>query len=367
MRSSYLIAAAIAVSATGWIVSGQIPALGDQAETAPSPSHSAAADAVPVTTVRAARLSARPIVNAVSLFGHTQAARRVTLRAQIDGAVDEILVERGRVVTIGQPILRIDVEDRDARVEQAVAMLALREKEYKAADSLSSRGFNSEIRMVETMALREAARAELARARIALEQTLISTPFDGVLEQRPVELGDFVDAGDPVATVVDLDPIKLVGQVSERTVTQIRLGQKAEGRLVTGQRVGGTVSYVSATAEQATRTFRVEIDVPNPDGAILEGVTAQLLLPLQERLAHFVSPSVLSLDDDGTLGVKLVTADDRVRFHAVTIVRDDKDGIWLSGLPTQIGLITVGHEFVTDGARVVVAWDDAAELAEGPP
>jgi multidrug efflux system membrane fusion protein len=155
-----------------------------------------------------------------------------------------------------------------------------------------------------------------------------------------------------VAEVVDLDPIVVVGEVTEKDGGRIRVGDEAEVRLVTGERTRGTVRYVARTANPTTRTFRVEIEVANPDTAIGEGITAEVRLQLGEILAHRVTPAILTLDDAGVVGVKVVEDGDRVAFRRVDIVGDTPEGIWLAGLPERVTLITVGQEFVRDGQRV---------------
>ena len=71
-----------------------------------------------------------------------------------------------------------------------------------------------------------------------------------------------------------------------------------------------------------------------------------------EVIAHRVSPAILTLTDDGMIGVKTLGPDNRVRFHPIQIIGDGADGVWLSGLPNRITLITVGQEFVAEGQTV---------------
>ena len=187
---------------------------------------------------------------------------------------------------------------------------------------------------------------------IEIEDTVIRAPFEGVLDSRAVEIGDFLEIGDPVATVVDLDPCLIVAQVSERDIGAVELGAPGTAELVTGQTVAGSIRYVSRVSDPVTRTFRVELEVPNPAREIVHGVTAELHLPIAETRAHFVSPAVLTLADDGTIGVKSVDETDTVRFRPVEIVRDTAEGVWLGGLPERFRLIIVGQEFVHDGMQV---------------
>lgn len=362
MKVSYLIAAALALGAAAWVASGQWgddatgPAGADTGEVAVAPSASEPAAEGPVTKVRAIRSQAEPVVQELMVMGQTFADRTVELRSELDGRVEAVLVDRGRRVAEGDPIVRLAPEARPANLAEARALVAQREREFNAAESLTSKGFNSDIRLAEAEALLEAARAARAQAEVAVDRLTITAPFDGVLETRPVEVGDFLSVADPVATIVDLDPLLVVAQVTERMVTDLTLGQLGQADLIDGQTLSGTVTYIAATTDAATRTFRVELSVPNPNGAAMAGQTARLRLPLKEERGHFVSPSALVLADDGTLGVKSVGDGNRVRFWPVSIVKDSADGVWLAGLPEEIGLIVLGHAFVVEGERVDPVW-----------
>lgn len=177
-------------------------------------------------------------------------------------------------------------------------------------------------------------------------------PFEGVVDDRVVEVGDYVDAKDPIATVVDLDPIKFVAFVTERDVYDLQVGNEAVIRMLDGQEIAGRITFLASRAGEAARTFRVEVEAPNPDRRIVAGLTSSLRLPVTTRLAHKLSPAVLTLDDDGTIGVKTVDAEDVVQFHPVTILGSTQDGVWLAGLPEQVRIVVVGQEFVVAGEKV---------------
>ena len=161
--------------------------------------------------------------------------------------------------------------------------------------------------------------------------------------------------GDPVASLVDLDPVLVVGQVSERDIGRLQVGGSGVARLMTGEKVEGRIRYIAKVADPVTRTFRVELEVANPDAALRDGITAEVVLPGPSVLAHRVSPAVLSLGDAGDIGVKIVDADQTVRFLPVQIVEQGEDGLWLLGLPDQVTLITVGQDFVR-AARGSARW-----------
>jgi multidrug efflux system membrane fusion protein len=349
MKTSYLIAIAIALVVTAWLLSGQFAREEDHAEAA---APAATAADLPPPRVRVADRVAEPHMAEIVLRGRTEAARIVEVKAETRGRVVEILAEEGAYVQAGAVLLRLSADDRMAKLRQAKALLDQRQIEYDSAKKLSAKGYRAETEVAAATARLEEAKAAVASMEIDVGHTTIAAPFDGVIERRPVEIGDFVDVGTPVATIVDLDPLRVVGHVVESDVTKLKPGMVGTAELVTGETVQGRLSFVGAMADDQTRTFRVELDVPNPDRRIVEGVSAELRLPVAELPAHRVSPAILTLTDDGKIGVKTVNAENIVEFHPVQIVGDGPDGVWLAGLPERLRFITVGQDFVLTGQKV---------------
>lgn len=355
MRRSWIIAGVIAVAATAWVASGQLLGSDGGQQTEEAAEHRA-----PLPSVRFVEIEAQPMVSDLTVRGRTLADRSVSIRAEQNGRIAEVLVERGESVAADQVLVRIAVNDRQARVDFARALVRQREIQYNAAAQLNQRGYSADTDLAEADALLTEARAQLSLAEIDVARLEIRAPFAGIVDDRMVEVGDYIDIGDAVATLVDLDPIRIAAQVSERHVGEITLGAPARARLLDGEWQTGAVTYVGATADGATRTFAVEVEVANADNRIIEGLTAELHVPLAEVRAHLQSPSVLTLADDGTLGVKALGPDNRVQFLPVEILGDDPQGVWLGGLPDRVLLITVGQEFVIPGQLV----EPVAETAD---
>lgn len=348
MQRSIFIALGIAAAVIAWIASGVL---------APSADTAGGNDGAgrPLTSVRVAEMQAQPLLREVRVNGRTEAWRIANVSAEISGRIAETPVERGAPVSEGDVLVRLAVEDRAKLVARARAQLEQKRIEFNAAESLSERGFNSEVRRAEAKAQLDAAEAELRRAELDYENTEITAPFDGVMDTRPVEIGDFVRAGDAIATVVELNPVKITGFVTERLVGRLALGETAQARIVGYGPVEGVISYIAASAQPGTRTFRVEIRVENADLRIPDGITAEIRIPLETEPAYLLSPSVLSLTDAGLVGVKTVDEDGVVHFHAAEVLQDGPEGMWLGGLPEAMTVITVGHDFVTAGEKVAPA------------
>jgi multidrug efflux system membrane fusion protein len=288
----------------------------------------------------------------VILRGRTEAERKVDIKAETYGRIIELEVEKGDWIKKGATLARLSPEERPARLAEAKALHAQRKIEYDASRRLSKKGYRAETQLAAAKAALETAAASVTRAQVALRTTTIQAPFDGLIVARAAEIGDFIDKGEPVARILDLDPVLAVGQISEGNRGRIAVGGPARVALVGGREVPGKIRFIAAEAEATTRTFRIEVELPNPDAEIPDGITAEIRLPLGEVAAHRVSPAILTLTDDGAIGVKTLGPDNRVRFHPVRIIGDGTDGVWLSGLPERITLITVGQDFVAEGQTV---------------
>jgi len=357
-RRSVIIAAVILAVSVLWVLSGVV--FGGRE--APEQATKAPGTAPPATqaSVQVRRQTAEVMQSALSIPGRTEAFRKVSLRAEVAGPVEAILAERGATLRAGQPVLRIAAKARRERLDEATARLAQRRIEFEAASTLQAKGFQSQIRLAETKALFEAAEAEQRQAALDVANLEVKSPIDGVLETREAEVGSFMEVNGVVGIIVDLDPIRVVANATERDVTQLRPGMKGGARLLDGTELDGTITYVAASAEPNTRTFRVELEIPNPGNRVRDGLTASLRLPVADTKAHRVSPGILTLADNGTVGVKLVETDGTARFAPVQLLGNAPDGaMWLGGLPDVINLVTVGQDFITHGQKVTTVMEKA--------
>lgn len=360
MFKTILLSLIIAAGVAAWLLSGQF---GNDTPggAADSVTQSAAnAPAKELVLVRTRELVATERTREVVLRGRTEAKRRVDVKAETGGRVVEVLVERGANVTTGAVLVRIAMEDREARLAEAIARVRQRELEFSAAQQLNERGFRSRTKMAESAADLDKAIAYQAQVELAIANTLVLAPFAGVVDDRPVEIGDVLTKGSVVARIVDRDPFLVVGQISERDVNRIKLGDLGRAEMIGGGTVSGKVTFIATTADPRTRTFRVELEVRNRDGSLRDGLTAEIRIPVERQMAQIVSPAILTLNDDGVLGVRTVDGEDIVRFVAVDILGNGEGGVWLSGLPPTVQVITVGQEFVRDGDRVRVSAEPAS-------
>lgn len=303
--------------------------------------------------VRVVDLLAEEIEEEVVLSGKVEPARRVTLRAEIDARLTKTGVDRGYEVKEGDIVVELDPKDLPERLNEAKAQLKQKELEYEASKKLQEKNLRSESEAAQTLASLESARAQVESVSIDFKNTTIRAPFTGMLHDRYVEVGDYLSRGDEAATVIEIDPMIVVGYINERFAGQLQAGMPGKAQLVSGDTVMGYVRYISPESDPETRTFRVELEVNNPSHKLL-GQTAQITLSLGRLEAHKISPALLSLNDKGDLGVKLVDEEDRVLFYPAKIVKSTHDALWLSGLPEKARLITVGQGFASEGEVVKI-------------
>ena len=358
MKKSIIIAAAIAIFATFWIVSGVV---GQDAKNDDDIVAEEASDRA-VTAVRVRTLEAVDMTGEIVITGRTRPARDVVVRAETGGRVTDIAVSRGQSVSEGGILARLDRRDRAERVAEARENLRQREVEFNAAQALETQGFNSRIALAKARTALGSARAAFRQAEITLSHTELVAPFDGLVQGKHVDPGDLVQEGEEAFRIVDLDHLKVTGFVTEKQVAFLTPGSKAEATFVSGLKAQGILHFIAPAANEETRTFEIEILIPNDGHHIAAGMTARMILPGQQHKVHEISPSILSLDDDGRVGVRTVDEDEIVHFYPVDIVADRPGAMYVGGLPQIVRVITVGQEFVMPGQTVHAVESDGDGL-----
>lgn len=286
--------------------------------------------------------------------GRTEAERKVTVRAETPGTIADTPAKVGSLVKKGDVLCRQKIDARQAAVVEARASYAKAKLDYEAAAKLTAEGFRSKASLAGLKASYDLSRANLEQSQITLARTNIIAPFDGIFENRVAEEGDFLSVGDPCGVVIQRTPFLVSGSVSEKDIAKISEGDSGVARLATGEEIKGRIKFIGRSADPATRTFRVELEVPNEDGALRDGVTAEFSVFAKNTNAHLIPRSALTLNDDGMVGIRTVSTDDIVLFKRVNLIGESLEGIWVTGLTGNIDLITRGQDYVSDGQRVKI-------------
>jgi membrane fusion protein, multidrug efflux system len=351
MKASRITALALVAGAALWIASGHLM----PHETAESRASVRPAD-TPEKLFRVGVLETRVVSHSRKLLlsGRTEADKKVMAVARTGGLLTELKVRRGSQVKKGDVIAILSDEAREAQVMQAKALLDQRKLELDAKRKLIELNAVPRLELSNLEAQYRAAQAAVAVAEAERDRGIVTAPWSGVITEVVAEVGGaaFSFAGREIAQIVALDPLLAVTEVSERKLHGIKLGDMADVRLVTGQTATGRVRFVSKSASQTTRTYRVEVEIANPDGAIPDGITAEVAVPVAPVPATRVPRSALTFSSKGELGVRTVGADSSVGFLPISVVEDEQAFMWVAGVPDGARVIVQGQDFVREGQRV---------------
>ncbi len=313
------------------------------------------------------RLSKKNIVSDVLIFGHTEASEKVNLKVRTAGIVESIVRKKGEYVKKGDVILNIRMEDRIEKLAAAQAAKDKAEIEFNTALSLLEQGLISKVEFVANEANYRSAKAALHQTSLDLGYTSLRAPFDGVINELNVEKGSYVSKESTVGVFLNLNPIKISAQLPEKYINRVKKGVVARVKLSNKMVVDGLLTYVASIADSSTRTFAVELEAQNKGEKIVEGLTAEINLPLDTVSAvKLNASSCLTFGDDGSVGVKTVDDENVVSFYPVEIVKEEENGLWVSGLPEQVNVIVAGGEFVKAGEKVKPSFVNEKEEVSTP-
>jgi multidrug efflux system membrane fusion protein len=352
MKASRITAVGLVAAAGLWIASGHfLPH-----ESAESRAAIRAGEGEAKKPFRVAVIGTREVPHSRKhvLSGRSEAEKRVVVTARTGGVLTELRVRRGSQVQKGDIIAVLSDEAREAQVAQARAVVTQKRTELDARRQLILNGTLPRLQMVDLEAQLKAAEAALAGAEAERERGIVRAPWSGVVHDVAVEVGQaaFSMVGREIAQLVSLDPMLAVVEVAERKLAGIRVGDPADVRLVTGESARGRIRFVAKTASQNTRTYRVEIELPNADGRIPDGITAEVALPLAPVMATRIPRSALTFSSAGEIGVRTVGADETVGFVAVNVLEDEQSFMWVGGIADGARVIVQGQDFVREGQKV---------------
>lgn len=308
------------------------------------------------TKVQVINSSEQLFSRTLSMRATTEPNRAVNVLAQVSGKISAILAEEGSSVAQGQGICEIDAEDRHLRLKQAQAALENASIAYRGALKLKSVGYQSELAISQAKAALATARTNRKRAQLDVENLRVKAPFAGIVESRPVEIGDFIMPGQRCATVVELSPLKVEALATELEIGNLALDARAEV-VVAGQTYSdAAVSFLARQANAATKGYRVEALMDNPEQRLRAGISAKLKVQLAAVRAHLIPASSILLGDKGNSVVRIVIDEQRVASAEIVAVGETTEGIWVTGLPKDVVLVTVGQNYIIDGERVELSF-----------
>ena len=406
MKKSILIAAFILLLVVGWIGSGQFTNVNAQDES----TNNNVSDNIEIekiviednNKVELKEFKYNQIDQSIELQGQTTHNKRIDVKSETTGNITRIAFNRGDKVSKDDELVKISIENRNEllnsakkdlerlnkelelneknkinRLSQNKELIKLYEIEFASAKQLIDKGLSSKSKlslasfnlanarsdqediMINFESQQSSIEAQISNVKsqlknieLDIENTFINAPFAGIISNKMVEESEYITPGLPLFTIIDLNPIKIQGYLSEFDVNKVNLGTKAIIENTNGVKKEGKISFISPSAETSTRTFEITIEADNSDLSFKSGITTKITIAGSELKAHKIPPSILTLQDDGTIGVKGVNSENIVIFFPTTTVKDTIDGIWVSGLPDTVNLIITGQEYVAVGQSI---------------
>lgn len=366
-----LLALVVFVAAALWVLTGHFAAVGSQEAEATEAKAAEPLVETPKRTVAVVRAEVADYARLIRIPGVTEADKLAILAARSNGVVQELGAEPGDVLERGATVLLLEGEDVRAAVKAAEDQLAQAAEQLAVGEALNAKGSLPETEVTSRRAAKTAAEGGLAQAQAAADRLSLTAPFAGTVDAVNVEIGEWVQAGTPIATLIALDPIVVKAEVSEQDVAHVTVGAKALVRLVSGLELEGTVRHLARKASDKTRTFALEVDLPNPEGNIPSGMTAEVRLSAAMQPALTVPRSVLTLNEAGQVGLRVVNEGDVAGFLPVQLIDDTEEGFVVAGVPQGARVIVAGQDLVRDGDPVIAkemtrAEAEAAQKAAEP-
>ena len=407
MKKSIFIASFILLVVVGWIGSGQFTNVNAQDDsTAITDSNTESVEKVVIedsgNKVELKEFNFSQIDQSIELQGQTTHNKKIDVKSETTGNITNIAFKRGDKVSKGEELIKISIENRKEllnsarkdlerlnkelelneknkinRLSQNKELIKLYEIEFASAKQLIDKGLSSKSKLslasfnlanarsdqedilINFESQQSSIEAQIANVKSQLKNieldinnTVINSPFSGIISDKMIEETEYITPGNIMFTIIDLNPIKIQGYLSEFDVNKVSLGTKAIIENTNGVKKNGTISFISPSAETSTRTFEITIEADNADLSFKSGITTKITIAGSELKAHKIPPSILTLQDDGTVGVKAVNDENIVIFYPTISVKDTIDGIWVSGLPDKVNLIVTGQEYVAVGESV---------------
>ncbi|MCY0095841.1 efflux RND transporter periplasmic adaptor subunit [Hoeflea ulvae] len=346
----------LAVSAA-WVLTGEFSSIGsaapDASEEAARTEQAAAAE--PAKILRTVAVMDADFIEhnrIIRISGVTAPDKRSTLATRSAGILGELKIEKGDRVEAGDVVLVLDGEEKQSVVETARALLDQRQKEADNIERLVKNGISPSTQSDSARSALASARSQLEAAQADVDRLTVVAPFSGVIDQVLVEEGSWLPSGEAVAVLLQLDPVVALGEVSEREINLVSVGREADVRLISGEVVSGSVRHVSLEATPGTRTFPIEVAIPNPDNKVPAGMTAEIMIKSEAVTAVKLPRSVVTLDAAGNLGLRILKPDNTVGFVPIDLIDDSPEGLVLSGVPLDARIIVAGQDLVSDGESV---------------
>ena len=359
MKKSIFFAFIILIISLGWIISGQFDNDNDQSNQnsvidskTKDITDGKIKEEVNSIKVETKIFTSEKIDQSITIQGQTLYNKKIDIKSETIGNIVEINFKRGDKVKKNSSLIKLSKENKEELLNSAKELIKLYEIEYSSIKKLIEKGLSSRSKLVLASFNLADAKSNLKNIQLNIENTNIIAPFEGIITDKFVEVSDFVTPGSILLTIVNLNPIKIKGYLSEFDINKIKQNTQAMIKNSNGVIKNGQITFISPLAEIGTRAFEVIIEADNSDLSFKSGMTTSIIIEGSELIAHKIPTSILTLKDDGSIGVKSLNDKNIVNFYPIQKVKDTIDGMWVNGLPETINLIISGQEYVSIGQKI---------------
>jgi RND family efflux transporter MFP subunit len=313
--------------------------------------HPAAQPGLAAAQVQVHTAESREQATTEEVAGTVRAKLRATLEAKLSGRIDKMPVLLGQAVKAGQLVARLDAAEIKARLEQAQASLQQAERDWKRTSALFDQQAATRSEYDAAESRHGVAKAAVAEAQAMMSYVEVLAPFDGVVTKKWVDVGDLASPGKPLIDIEDPSLLQLEAGVPEAIASRIqqdaRLGIRVDA--MKGE-LEGTVREIAPTADPASRTFRVKLDLPRTAG-LMSGQFARLVVPIGQSSSVRVPVAAVILR--GQLEILFVVANQRAQLRLVKTGRRIGDEVEiLAGLEVGESVVVGGAALLADGQPV---------------
>lgn len=309
---------------------------------------------MPPTAVETAKPKLDAVLETVSAVGSLRAAESVVMKPELAGRIEKVHFEEGQRVAKGDPLFTLDGSLMRAEVREWEATVAMTQREAARAAELIQKKLTSQSDVDAKNSANQVNMARLSSAKTRLEKTVIRAPFSGIVGLRQVSPGAYVDIGDPLVTLTQVDPLKLDVRVPEVQLARVAAGQKLTAELdaFPGQKFTGQVAAVDPQIDPKERSVVLRASLANPDGKLRPGLFARVAIELGKRENAMQIPEQ-ALWPQGEKQMVYVVKDGKADLVEVKIGARKAGWVEIvSGLTPQSEVITAGQLKIGPGAPV---------------
>ncbi len=287
----------------------------------------------------------------VRASGVTEPIFTISVIARRSGIVTDILVTEGMNVKKGQIIARLDRENLDVDLEAAISAEKSAQQSFDIAEKLG-KNYASNLELVQSEAALKQAKAQVAGIKQQIEYTKLKAQKSGILEELFLETGQLIQKDRSVFTIMGMEKMKLIAPVPQTQIGKISLNDNVVVTIPGIEEKIGKVKRIASAANQATRTFDVEVEIENEDGSVRAGMSSEVSIVIDQAKAFSVSPAHLAISEDGSLRVKIVNDQNVVSIVDVKLIRASGNMAYVSGLNDGDLMLTTGQAFVSAGEKI---------------